>query len=392
MVSNTSNLDFILLSKVHLGLELKPPGIYQKCPCCGGRSSFIIYPNQNYKCFKPSCDLWKGGTIFTFFEWAGLSYSQTCKLLGLNPHSNKTVITDTRSHTLNVLLDEAKDRLLKTPHALEYIHKRYNLTKSDLSKSEYEIGYANCLPQLNFYNEDRIIFPIRDHYGGLVHYHTRSMDSNSEYRWLPTTKIDGGRPFGDYLWNAHLYHNHTQLFLTEGISDGLTLTKLGFPTISLLSLTAPILELLPKFHNLNSLIVIFDNDKVPLNTQTNKKVYKSWDAPDSTGTPLISRLLHLAINNPKLKIWCLMPPNIVGVKDVNDWVQQLQHTKQSFIENVTQRAQLISDFTINYYWDDTTKHPLIIKSINNSISEQLFLNKLNNTDPHSWLDYIKTIL
>lgn len=389
---DTTKLDLITAAHNYLHIELKPLGIYQKCPACGGRSSFIVNTNNTYKCHKPSCDLWKGGNLFTFFKWAGYSYQETCSLLNIKSDSlSKPVITDTRSHRLIILLEECKERLLRTPNALNYIESRYNIHLEDLNKPQFEIGYANCLPELNYYNEDRIIFPVRDHYGGLVHFHTRSMDPDSAYRWLPTTKLEGGRPFGDYIWNAHLYHKRKELFLTEGISDGITLSKLGLPTISMLSLTAPIVELLQKFNNLENLTVILDNDKVPLNERTKTKVYKSWDATDSSGHSIVSKLLQLAILKPNLKIWCLMPPSMVGIKDVNDWVCKHKHTKKSFIEVISKRARLITDFAIEYYWNDTSKHSLIIKSINTKASEDLFVSKLvvNYTD---WLDYIKTIV
>jgi len=378
--------------KAHLGIELKPAGIYQKCPACGGRSSFIINHNNTYKCHKPSCEFWKGGNIFTYFKWAGYTYTETCKILGIKSINSKPVITDTRSIRLNVLLDECKTRLKQNRNALDYIYSRYGITLTDLDNPKFELGYANCLEELNFYNEDRIIFPIRDHYGGLVHFHTRSMNPESACRWLPTTKIEGGRPFGDYIWNAHLYHQNKELFLTEGISDGITLTKLGLPTISMLSLTAPIVELLQKFNNLTNLTVILDNDKVPFNQSLgSKRQYKSWDAPDSKGTTVIDKLLQLAILKPNINIWCLMPPSMVGIKDVNDWVSKHKHTKQSFISAVSNRAQLVTDFAINYYWKDVSKHPLIIKSIKTKASEDLFISKVvvNYSD---WIDYIKSII
>lgn len=387
---NREDYDFIDLVKEHLDIELKAKRRYQKCPACGGRTSFIVNENNTYKCQKPHCDLNKGGDLISFFKWAGHSFAETCRLLNIKVNHQEVYHT-ARSFKLEQAFRASKDLLKATPLALDYLNQRYQLTLEDLNRLSFEIGFTNGLPDWGFtLGEPRILFPVRDLDGTLVHLHSRAMNADSNLRWKATETGTHDKPFSAYTWNSHLYLKNKELFLTEGISDGLILTKLGLPTASILSLTNPLTDLIPKFANLTNLTVIFDNDRVPLNV-AGRVQYKSWDMVNSSGLTLLERLLLVAIANPKLNIWCVMPPDRVGIKDVNDWILTCKHTKESFLQELGSQAKLITDFAIDHYWNDPSKHKLIIKSIKTKPSEALFLSKIV-VDYKDWFDYIRSII
>lgn len=385
-----NNYDFITNVQEHLNIKLKPKSLYQKCPACDSSSSFIVNTNNTYKCHNMHCDLYKGGNLISFFKWAGYSYSETCQILGIKSESNK-VNSSVRSFKLEQIFKETQKLLFNSPIALDYLKTRYLLTIEDLHKPYFSVGYTPGIPEIGFnLGEDRIIFPIRDSEGKLVHLHSRALDPNNNLRWKATASEFDGLPFTAYTWNNHLYLDNKELFLTEGISDGLILTKLGLPTISILSLTNNLPALLSKFKNLTRLTVIFDNDKLAYNVK-DKLTYKSWDAINHTGLTVLERLLVASIENPNLTIWCVPPPDIVGVKDVNDWILKMNHTQDSFLQDVGRQAKLASSFAIEHYWNDKSKHKLVIKSLKDKASESLFLSKLV-VDYKDWLDYLKEIV
>lgn len=378
-----------------LGIELKPHGIYQRCPVCHGSTSFIVNRDDDtYKCFKPSCDLYKKGNAISFYMYFKHCTYTEAETYVEGVAKSKNVITNPRGLLLEELFSTLQSKLRVSPRGLSYLQDRYLITYQDLTTNLLynDIGYTDGsdIPSDIGYFDESIIFAIRDMSGGIVHYHTRNIApphiNKNNIRWKGTSKLDGGKAFSDYIWNAHHYLNKQELFLTEGISDGLTLTKLGLPTISILSLTAPILELIPLFRNLRNLTILLDNDKVSLSSK-----YKSWDAVDKSGLSILDKLLILSSNNPKLNIWCAMPPNKVGIKDINDWVLKHRHTQESFIKTLTPKVKLAPDFAIEHYWQDTSKHKLIIKSINNQSTKELFLHNVRDSYTN-WFDYIQQIV
>lgn len=371
------------LSGKYLDLELHSSGIWQTCPACNGASKFIINNDRTYKCMQPRCDLHRSGDIFNLFAWKGHSFKEACDILDIQCDGS----TQSRLNTdLEEIYEECKIELLKTPAAIDYISKRYKVTLEDLYTKYYDIGYADKLPKLGF-NSPRIVFPIYSIDGRLQHLHTRAIDPDNPVRWLPTKTGSLGNStlsFAHYMWNWQLYRETKHLFVTEGISDGLSLTKLGLPTVSLLSLMGPLDEMLNRFTNLESVVCVFDNDQVPAGE---KGKYKSWDN-------LITKLLSYGYSNPKVKVWCVVPPNTIGIKDVNDWVTHHKLTRDRFLELISRRAKLVTQFTLDVYWEDYSKHSQLIKCLGKSKdNEQIrqFISKVNKNNS-SWFNYINNLV
>jgi len=372
-----------IIANNYLKLNLKQEGVWQQCPCCHKNTSFIINQNQTFYCAKTNCDLHspKAQDIFDLFQWQGYSYTETLRLLNISS-SNQSFNTPTNK--LSEIFEVCKRDLIKNNLALDYLYTRYKLTKEDLSKPIFEIGYCEELKELGF-KTPRLLFPLYDFNGNLVHLHTRALDNSEEPRWLPTKTDRLGesnlQSFGHYLWNGSVHKNTKHLFLTEGISDGLILTKLGLPTISLLSINCPLDSLLSSL-NLDSIVILCDNDTQPLSHHDRTPIYKSWNS-------IIPKLLSYNIKNPTTQIWCLMPPNEVGIKDINDWIQVKNLTQETFLNLVSTKATLLPEFTINNFWNSIKLHPLLINLINShKINKQYistFTNKINNEQLFNYL-------
>lgn len=365
------------LAREHLNLNILGNGIWQTCPCCGGSSKFIINDSVTYKCMKHSCSLHKSGNIIHLTMWAlDLSYKDAQSKLGLAPqldrHNNKYTKEFKRLQT----------NLKESLEALTYIENRYKLTLTDLDSKEYAIGYSNndkeFIRNYPYLTGKRLIFAIKDEYGYIKSYHTRAIDALVDNRWLPT-KSEDKLSFADYIWNQHLYLNSPSIFLTEGISDGLALSKLGLPVVSLLSLNSPsLVKNMRKFNKLKAIVVLLDNDKQPIGSDG---LYKSWDC-------VIPKLLEV-YNKNQIDIWCITPQDIVGVKDVNDLLNKYKFNKEEFLAYCKTNAKPIVDFFLSEYKDDYTKHLALINNL--AKEDYIKLEDLINSRYNSYLEYFQEV-
>lgn len=362
-----TNHNLIELANKHLGLNLQTGVKWQTCPACKGASRFTVDPKTNYyKCMKGStCELGKGGDIFNLLAWGGISFKEALILLNVSSNTNYQVKSE-----LDNLFESYKAEYFNSSKAQDYVSKRYGFTDfTNLSVDS--IGFAPNGIEPYGVKGERLVFPLRDNSGRIKHLHTRAIDPNEELRWLPTRTAEGEKSFGYYIWNSFTHRYSEHLFLCEGISDGLALSAIGLPTIALTSINVDFsLALLNSLYSLKTLVVLLDNDTMPSNTTNESKViYKSWDTT-------IDKLLLLKVKNPALNIICAMPPNKVGVKDVNDWLQETKINANGVLNYTQQNGLNVIDFFIKHYWDSKKElHKLFFRACASNPSK--YINLIN---------------
>lgn len=361
------------------------------CPCCG-KITFSVYNNDTkYKCFRPNCILNKPGDIFNFLENMGISegFKNSLNLLEINTSnsSNKP-----NTSILDKVFTLYKKCFYDSSEAQNYLSNRgCNINK-------IEVGYAPSNPyflrdnlptnlnelrryhlikdnEKDYFN-NRLIFTIRDLNNKLVHFHGRDISNKSTLRWMGSKKREDRNI--DYLWRGHIEKKSPALFLTEGISDAISLVNWDIPTVATMSIQADFIKLFQPFTDLDELHCIFDNDRQSINNSKFSDTYKSWEH-------VLPKLIDLKLTNPKLKIYCMMPPTYNGIKDLNDWISNL--SKKQFQDYYIKHSLDLGEFTFNLYKDRLEYgNKLILLSQYYPKLKQLMSEYISNCYDH-WIDY-----
>lgn len=367
------------------------------CPCCN-KNTFSVFNNDTrYKCFRPACDLNKVGDIFNFLQILGISSSFKESISLLNLETSNTV-KQNKVSILDTVFDLYKEQYTNSVKAQEYlIHRGYSTKKIEVGYAPADVYFLRdrLEPQLEVlksyslvndnyedYFKDRLIFPVRDLSNKIVHFHSRdiSNDPNITLRWLASKRRDTSNI--NYLWRGHIEKNSKALFLTEGISDGLSLVNWDLPTVSTMSIQADFTTLLQPFTNLEELHCIFDNDRHSISTNKSSYTYKSWEV-------VLPKLISLKLARPNLTIYCLMPPSLPNVKDLNDFT--LTVSKKEFQDYYSKNTLSLPEFTFKFFFRPDYYKSLIQLSKDNLTLQQKLLSVIDN-EYNNWLEFIYKIL
>lgn len=362
------------------------------CPACN-KATFSIFNNDTrYKCFRPNCELNKTGDIFNFLQFIGISnsFKESLELLNINQSSKTNSILN---EVYRIYLDEFKE----TTKGKQYLLNRgYNLAKIDVG---YAPSYSILSHKLNNhidnlkkyylindkdedYFRDRLIFPIRNYSNKIVHFHSRDLSNNpNAIRWMGTKKREDRNI--DYLWRGNIEYKSKAIFLTEGISDGLSLLSWDLPVVSTLSIQGDFIELLKPFNDLEELHCIFDNDKQTVNNSSLSGTYKSWEF-------IIPKLVSLKLLRPSLNIYCMMPPNKNNIKDLNDWFNV--STKEEFYTYYTENTLSIEEFIFKYFHPRIDYYKHLIKLSQHSLPLRHKLKSYIDSNFNDYIDFINLIL
>ena len=161
----------------------------------------------------------------------------------------------------------------------------------------------------------RVVFPLRDLDGRVIHLQGRALDADTEPRWLSTARSDS--PPVDRYWIhpqsiAKAKRENLPLLLAEGATDTLSLVGLGLPAVGTPGVNVSLSRLTRALEGVVGLVAVYDNDVYPLGSPLAGQ-YKSWLA-------VIPELVELAVTT-NLPIICAPPPSIPGCKDYNDWIR-----------------------------------------------------------------------
>lgn len=393
------------------------------CPACGKKNKFSVRDNKTARCWSTHCTLNsnKDGQVYNIvslyqtlnnYDSSGKGYYQALldleKKAGINSTIN--IVENDRSLFLQECLELYQWALWSAEgeKAREYLLKRG--FSEDLIK-KHQIGYApNAYflrgfdeisslklkeEKLLYYNKEyfdnRIIFPIKDYRGNLVHFVGRYLgevpkDEEGEEvvpRYKDTQAVKNILGTKSYLAFEHLIPSYIQsnvstLYIAEGYPDSLSLIQRGFCSVGLLGLEK-LVSHKDKFKHFENIVAVFDNDFYPKNHSQFPLEYKSW-------RKIIPQLVELQKVLPNLKIFTWLVPQKEGIKDINDWLTHNQDMSQEEIRTLidSEKKNLVLQL-IKKWGDDITKHKTLLELISSTnIGKEELENYITYTSP---LDY-----
>ncbi len=293
------------------------------CPICGngaGESGTgISEPPNNpdyYKCFK--CGHY-GDVISFYAESIGIENNEAIKQMA-NNLNNKTYV---KNNELGVNFDVLHDNLLNTPEAIDYMIKR-GIRKDTIIK--YKLGYD--------LKDSAIVIPYIDS-GKNYSIKRYIKDKNKRYK-----KQSGAEPIynGGILLNRNV--DVTEIFITEGQIDALTLLQAGYNAVSLGGVGhQKLLNQLKDLKDCPYIILALDNDDVGL--KTTHQIARGLN--DLGLTDFISMQLPKGIKDPN-ELYCS------STEDFNVWVNEA-------INKVAEhKQQKIEQYEKNSVYEDLLKY------------------------------------
>jgi hypothetical protein len=381
----------------------------QKCPFCQRKNKLSVYGNgEYYKCFHPDCG--KKGDIFNFLIHTNKAsnFKEAIALIKplIYPSQQRFINYQQRSSIIDRALDFYESAL--DDASLEFLNKRgyskilelfkfgfapnkFFLQDCGLTKKELAVAGLLNKDQTGEYYDSRIIFPIRDWGSKLVHLQGRAINQDVTPRWMSTTSryAEGGEDIpqiDNFLFNMDKVIKSTESYvlLTEGISDGLTLLELdsNLPVVSCFGVNIDLVRFSSLFSTKSDLVVLLDNDKYALGVQ-HEGQYKSW-------REMIGKLTALKLIIPHLNIWCVPPPELPGVKDINDWYLAKNFSKEEFTSYIDDNLVSLEDFTLTHfgrYWDKQSVITSLL-NINKDPKHLSIYNDIINALAESPVEYI----
>jgi hypothetical protein len=302
---------------------------------CKGKGKFGVFKDKTAKCFRSTCVLNKTQDIFSLLINLGKAADFKEALHIASKYGNVDLATEhikqyrTRSQCLHTVYKLYRDQLHKT----EYLATRGLLR----SPFKVKVGFsppisrflvnsslpfsASTLFEQGLIDEheddtmfNRIVFPICSIDNEYVHLQGRSLDPHSNLRWKCTSTLKGEiKSNMEYTYNIEQCKKEEVIFLTEGVTDGLSLIEIGLPTVSCFGLKPALINEVDEMKNLKDIVAIFDNDRHELNKNNTEHKYKSWPQ-------VLPYLVELKLFRPHLNIWCVAPPGDSNIKDINEWL------------------------------------------------------------------------
>ncbi len=338
------------------------------CPACGGRGKLSVYPHY-MKCWRTSCELNAGMGLVNAWRWhTKLDYAGAMQQLEARAGIRQArEVMDARSIVLESALEAYHYYLDTTPAAQDYILRRgWSL---DLARS-IGIGYAppGGLRQFDIdhealareglikedgedYYRERIIFPIRDTRGHLVHMVGRYIGSSEGTPRYKDTRaaINSKR----YLYLEHClkeYSKHParELYIVEGPPDATSLIGRGLPVVGLLGLEYLLCHT-SKFKPFRRITFIFDSDKYSDDHPTHAGVYKSW-------VRIIPQLVQLQVNLPLAELMTYM---VADYKDINEWL--VAEPRVNAADTINANRILFVDDLLAQWGPDISHHVDILR-------------------------------
>lgn len=383
-----------------------------QCPFCGKNGKGYLYPNY-FKCFSSKCGV-QGQKINIYMKYKNLSFGEALRELEGNTcldYQSQKDEFDKRNEVMSSVLDAYEHELYNNPKAIEWLINR-GFDESFIKQCR--IGYAPHSSVLRGYDlntntlkrhklltkkgeffRERIVFPIYNTAGYLVHMTGRSFPTESEdFKYLDTSRVPIVGSSKDYLlfeeWIS-FYKNRDDktLFLVEGVPDSYTLNQCGASVVGLLGLQK-LLKQATKFKGFDTVIAIFDNDRYELNHPNYPGELKSWRV-------VINQLINLQLllgSNVQVKT-CMIPESFTTkdkvVKDVNDLYLYTNKNKEETIGILQKSSIDIVEAYIEKYKGDLSHHHEALKLIAATGRGRSFLEKYIPKDQNI-LDYALNVL
>lgn len=381
------------------------------CPFCQKKSKGYLYPNF-FKCFSSRCGV-QGDKINIYKQLNNLSYGEALRQLeGQHSldYSSQSQEYELRNELLSDVLDAYVDQLRETPEVEDYLFSR-GFSKEFIDMAR--IGYAPNNKILSMYQLSRnklmrhslatkkgdffwqrIIFPIFNTNGYLVHLTGRSFPNTSEdFKYLDTKAVPIIGSSKDYLLfeqQLNLYKNASKtLYLVEGVPDSFILRQSGANVVGVMGL-AKLMSHTSKFQGFDNIVAIFDNDRYDIDHPKFAGQLKSWRM---VMDQLIDLQLYLG---KKIRIsTCMIPEgmylNDKQVKDVNDLYLYVDQSASEMLRVIKENTVDLVESYIDKNGGDMSHHRTALKLIAATGRGQHLLSEYI-TDDWSALDYAIKVL
>jgi len=323
---------------------------YQECPFCQGSKKFRVN-GPYYKCFNPNCN--KKGDVVTWLvdTKTASNVSESIRMLSSMIGISKGRQWRERLDTLQTAFQLYKqadltiaNRILKS-RGLEkalssidygYAPSYFYLQNAGMRVADLETaGLIHKNSDKAEFFSDRIMFPIYNEEGQLVHLQGRACNPEVELRWLSTSSHETTASIDKFLFNSRVLHYESKgVFLCEGISDCLSLIEMELPAIACFGVNVDLARHSHLFRNKENIIFVIDSDRYELGTK-NSGNYKSWNS-------MINSIIDLKTAVPEITITCMMVPSEVG-KDINDWLLSGAE-KQDVLRHLDTKSKSLVDF------------------------------------------------
>jgi hypothetical protein len=355
--------------------------------------------NQYFKCFKCGAS----GSVFDLLIHSNKASSFSEALTMLRPLVE--VAYKRQEKSLN-LLDKLWSDLLAQNQAvtIEWLKGRgipvdrvptsyldeFAYWSDDFSKvviQKYTSKEVQMLEEYQLYPlnrfENRIIFPIKNLNGRVVHFTGRSIDKEEEGpRWLHT-KADP--PINNYLYQLHTINNQEQdyIILCEGVTDCMSLRALGEPAMACLGVNISLTQHAWALKNkVTHIVVMLDRDKYPLGTPRAGE-YKSWSG-------MVPNLIDLA-TELRVPIFCCMVPNWSGVKDINNFMNEIDFDLREFKRHLANNSVTLGELALDMYIDKIEEHDALW-SLFKHLPDSKAIGKLKQCIESRYTDWTEYIL
>ncbi|MGG6281749.1 hypothetical protein ACQ4M3_09285 [Leptolyngbya sp. AN03gr2] len=404
MISAEQLKEAIPLSKVAAELNIPISGHGNgTCPFCDHKS-FSARGDVFYKCYRPACPTnnrssgFKSGDIFTLLIDSGhaTDFRSAHSILRRLYDGGAGRQYEVRTSNLSSIFQAY--RRAAVAHPVDYLEKR----GVRYATGTYPLGYS---PSPTFLQDNgftwqsildcglgtkregyelfsnRVIAPIYDSANRLIHLQGRSLDAESDLRWLSTTQHQPN--VSECVFNIqHLDRWKSEfgfVFLTEGWTDCYSLLELGLPAIATFGIQANLLRHARAFEGLR-LIAIYDNDTFDWG-HSNQGQYKSW-------TQMLPELIRLD-QHSSVEIHCVIPPARSGIKDVNDWLNYIEWDKDRFLDYCESKMKTLFQTAFEIYSPQPDQFPLIVEAAKSTRRSE-DLDQLRNliTQNSDWLEFI----
>lgn len=398
-------------------LDIKGNSKYSTCPACGKLAKFSIFAGLA-KCHSASCEFNKVKNVIECYKWkhnltGKEGYWEAIKRIELDFNLPTVNATPERSRILESCLDIYQHYLWSDEgkEALAYLKNRGFLTEAI---KKYKIGFAphiSCLREFDVsrkelekeglmyagdeYYFNRIILPIRDMRGNLLHFTGRYIsnipknekgeDLIPRYKETKTvTNVQGTKSF---LAFEDLIINYSKtsdtLVIAEGYFDALSLVQLGIPAVASFGLEK-ISSHHYKLSKFKNIIFMFDNDTFDKDHLKHPLEYKSW-------LRIIPQIIELQLALPTLNFYTCMVPNLTKnkkTKDINDWVNIGKLSRESVLNYIELKKKELLINLISKWGSSMDKHISLLQLIKSTERKELLIDLAKYIPPHtSILEY-----
>lgn len=395
-------------------IDIKKDGS-SRCPFCDKPGKWFTIRNQVGWCYSSSCPSKeaninggrKGLDIIDIYKWKyNVNFYQALdgleSLIGIDTSLNIQDRYKLRHSRLLDVINIYHSQLWTGPgkSGLEYLRSRGFTDTTIQNACIGYVGYKDSLQSYGiplttlieeglynteynseYYRPNRVIFPLKDSWGRLIHLQSRYIgeipkndkgeDSFARYK---ATLSCGLLSISQCLFLKERIQSYKQrinkiIYVTEGIPDALSLVQLELPVVGMIGISN-LIDQSSSLTGFTDIVVIGDNDRFGTDHRYYPNQYKSW-------CKLTPQCIGLQKALGEVRIRCWMPPKSfkgVKVKDANDLLR-LGINKEQLLRLIDKHSWDVTNQAINSKGKDLSNHQELLGLISSSNRGKEYLNK-----------------